>query len=219
MGVQPRGGTSTKYLRPAPPCSPRRDIRGAPRRLLTLSLPRRAAGAARAVDAAMLTKFETKSNRVKGLAFHCKRPWVLASLHNGVVQLWDYRMGTLLDRFDEHDGPVRGVCFHSTQPLFVTGGDDYKIKVWNYKLRRCLFSLLGHLDYIRTVQFHAEHPWIVSASDDQTIRIWNWQTRACVSVRAPHATLQTRARRAFLCALTPATAALTPRSAAALRRC
>ena len=70
---------------------------------------------------------------------------MLASLHNGVVQLWDYRMGTLLERFDEHDGPVRGVCFHQSQPLFVTGGDDYKIKVWNHKLRRCLFSLLGHL--------------------------------------------------------------------------
>jgi len=134
----------------------------------------------------MLTKFETKSNRVKGVAFHCARPWVLASLHNGVVQLWDYRMGTLIDRFDEHDGPVRGVHFHVAQPLFVTGGDDYKIKVWNYKLRRCLFTLLGHLDYIRTVQFHHELPWIVSASDDQTIRIWNWQSRSCVSVLTGH---------------------------------
>ncbi len=71
-----------------------------------------------------------------------------------VWQLWDYRMGTLIDRFDEHDGPVRGVHFHRSQPLFVSGGDDYKIKVWNYKLRRCLFTLLGHLDYIRTVSFH-----------------------------------------------------------------
>ena len=79
-----------------------------------------------------------------------------ASLHNGIVQLWDYRMGTLIDRFDEHDGapppalprcppapsaplppdpalvfagPVRGVHFHVVQPLFVSGGDDYKIKV------------------------------------------------------------------------------------------
>ena len=52
----------------------------------------------------MLTKFETKSNRVKGLSFHPSRPWVLCSLHNGIVQLWDYRMGTLIDRFDEHDG-------------------------------------------------------------------------------------------------------------------
>ncbi|CAL8462821.1 g2355 [Coccomyxa elongata] len=134
----------------------------------------------------MLTKFETKSNRVKGLSFHPKRPWILASLHSGVIQLWDYRMGTLIDRFDEHDGPVRGVHFHKSQPLFVSGGDDYKIKVWNYKLRRCLFTLLGHLDYIRTVQFHQEYPWVVSASDDQTIRIWNWQSRTCISVLTGH---------------------------------
>ena len=73
----------------------------------------------------MLTKFETKSNRVKGLSFHSKRPWILASLHSGVIQLWDYRMGTLIDRFDEHDGPVRGVHFHNSQPLFVSGGISF----------------------------------------------------------------------------------------------
>ncbi|XP_069693952.1 coatomer subunit alpha-like isoform X2 [Periplaneta americana] len=134
----------------------------------------------------MLTKFETKSARVKGLSFHPKRPWVLASLHNGVIQLWDYRMCTLLDRFDEHDGPVRGICFHNQQPLFVSGGDDYKIKVWNYKQRRCIFTLLGHLDYIRTTMFHHEYPWILSASDDQTIRIWNWQSRTCICVLTGH---------------------------------
>ncbi|WAR05033.1 COPA-like protein [Mya arenaria] len=134
----------------------------------------------------MLTKFETKSARVKGLSFHPKRPWVLTSLFNGVIQLWDYRMCTLIDKFDEHDGPVRGICFHSQQPLFVSGGDDYKIKVWNYKQRRCLFTLLGHQDYIRTTTFHHEYPWILSASDDQTIRIWNWQSRNCICVLAGH---------------------------------
>lgn len=51
------------------------------------------------------------------------------SLHSGVIQLWDYRMCTLLEKFDEHDGPVRGICFHNQQPLFVSGGDDFKIKV------------------------------------------------------------------------------------------
>uniref|UniRef100_UPI00358FCA42 coatomer subunit alpha isoform X1 n=1 Tax=Myxine glutinosa TaxID=7769 RepID=UPI00358FCA42 len=134
----------------------------------------------------MLTKFETKSARVKGLCFHPKRPWVLASLHSGVIQLWDYRMCTLIDKYDEHDGPVRGIDFHKQQPLFASGGDDYKIKVWNYKLRRCLFTLLGHLDYIRTTFFHHENPWIISCSDDQTIRIWNWQSRTCVCVLTGH---------------------------------
>lgn len=134
----------------------------------------------------MLTKFETKSARVKGLSFHPKRPWILTSLHSGVIQLWDYRMCTLIDKFDEHEGPVRGICFHGQQPLFVSGGDDYKIKVWNYKQRKCLFTLLGHLDYIRMTTFHHEHPWVLSCSDDQTIRIWNWQSRSCLSVLTGH---------------------------------
>jgi len=134
----------------------------------------------------MLSKFETKSNRVKGLSFHPKRPWILASLHNGTIQLWDYKMGTLIEKFEEHQGPVRGIAFHPTQPLFVSGGDDYKVKVWNWKQKRCLFTLTGHLDYIRTTYFHHEHPWIISASDDQTIRIWNWQSRNCISILTGH---------------------------------
>ncbi|KAI0127832.1 coatomer WD associated region-domain-containing protein [Xylariales sp. AK1849] len=134
----------------------------------------------------MLTKFESKSSRAKGIAFHPKRPWILVSLHSSTIQLWDYRMGTLIDRFEEHDGPVRGVDFHKTQPLFVSAGDDYKIKVWSYQTRRCLFTLNGHLDYVRTVFFHHELPWIISCSDDQTIRIWNWQNRSLICTMTGH---------------------------------
>ncbi|MCJ1432588.1 hypothetical protein MMC27_001945 [Xylographa pallens] len=134
----------------------------------------------------MLTKFESKSSRAKGIAFHPKRPWILVSLHSSTIQLWDYRMGTLIDRFEEHDGPVRGIDFHKTQPLFVSGGDDYKIKVWSYQTRRCLFTLNGHLDYVRTVFFHHELPWILSCSDDQTIRIWNWQNRSLICTMTGH---------------------------------
>jgi coatomer protein complex subunit alpha (xenin) len=136
----------------------------------------------------MLTKFESKSNRVKGLAFHPTQPLLAASLHNGSVQLWNYRMGVLVDRFDEHEGPVRAVAMHPSRALLATGGDDYKIKVWDIRPqnRRCLFTLLGHLDYVRTVQFHHEMPWIISASDDQTIRIWNSTSRNCIAILTGH---------------------------------
>ncbi|KAI6204356.1 Coatomer subunit alpha [Aphelenchoides besseyi] len=134
----------------------------------------------------LLKKFESKSARVKGITFHATRPWVLTSLHSGIIQLWDYRMCVLIDKYDEHDGPVRGIDFHTQQPIFVSGGDDYKIKVWNYKQRKCIFTLLGHLDYIRTTFFHKEHPWIISASDDQTVRIWNWQSRSSIAILTGH---------------------------------
>lgn len=57
-----------------------------------------------------------------------------------LLQLWDYRMGTLIDRFDEHDGPVRGIAFHRSQPLFVSGGDDYKARL----AAPSIFCSMGH---------------------------------------------------------------------------
>jgi coatomer subunit alpha len=51
-----------------------------------------------------LIKYEARSKRVKGVAFHPKRPWLLTSLHSGQINLYDYRMGTLLDVYSEHEG-------------------------------------------------------------------------------------------------------------------
>ena len=56
------------------------------------------------MELTVLKKFETKVNRVRGLAFHPYRSWVLISLQNGSIQLYDYRMEILLSTFDEHDG-------------------------------------------------------------------------------------------------------------------
>lgn len=134
----------------------------------------------------MLTQFESKSSRAKGIAFHPRRPWLLVSLHSSTIQLWDYRMGTLIDKFEDHDGPVRCVAFHPTQPIFVSAGDDYTVKVWSTQTRKCMFTLTGHLDYVRTCFFHHELPWIITASDDQTIRIWNWQNRKEIACLTGH---------------------------------
>jgi coatomer protein complex subunit alpha (xenin) len=53
-----------------------------------------------------MTKFEAKSKRVKGLSFHKYRPWILASLHNGSINLFDYRAAVLLEKFEDHDGSI-----------------------------------------------------------------------------------------------------------------
>ncbi len=51
-----------------------------------------------------ISKFESKSSRVKSLAFHPTLPWLLAAHHNGSVQIYDYRMGTVVDKYEEHQG-------------------------------------------------------------------------------------------------------------------
>ena len=92
--VEPREGPQLPPVRPQQlllqSMPPQQPAGGAP-----------AAGAGRAARAAADTPA-----RLLLLLFSLRRsrPWVLCSLHNGIVQLWDYRMGTLIDRFDEHDG-------------------------------------------------------------------------------------------------------------------
>ncbi|KAJ5079003.1 coatomer subunit alpha [Anaeramoeba ignava] len=134
----------------------------------------------------LLIKFQSESERVKFVSFHPTRPLIIAALHDGEIQLWDYELKILLTKFKKHEGAVRGIDFHPTQPLFVSAGNDSLISIWNYKERKHLYYLEGHTDYIRTVQFHKEFPWILSCSDDQTIRIWNWQNRTCISVLTGH---------------------------------
>ncbi|KAF5389571.1 hypothetical protein D9757_004109 [Collybiopsis confluens] len=123
----------------------------------------------------MLTKFESKSNRVKGLAFHPTQPLLAAGLHNGSIQLWNYRMGVLV--LFEPSISIPAALYWSLEETTT------RLKYGN---RRCLFTLHGHLDYLRTVQFHHEMPWIISCSDDQTIRIWNSTSRNCIAVLTGH---------------------------------
>ena len=131
----------------------------------------------------MLTKFESKSNRVKGvyiinqssiffmnlaltlsfrvsslgLAFHPTRPLLAASLHNGSVQLWNYQMGTLVDRFDEHEGKFN---FFVCQDLLVSGC----VIAW-----RLTLSTIGP---VRAVAIHPTRPLLVSGGDDYKIKVW-----------------------------------------------
>ncbi len=90
----------------------------------------------------MITKFEAKSKRVKGLSFHKYRPWILASLHNGSINMFDYRAAVLLEKFEDHDGKCIDdfVCdcgIILSQPF-------HKLMISNYKCqyrscKRCKF--------------------------------------------------------------------------------
>ncbi|KAJ3678696.1 hypothetical protein LUZ60_002499 [Juncus effusus] len=116
----------------------------------------------------MLIKFETKSSRVKGLSFHSKRPWILASLHSGVIQLWDYQTGALIDQFHGHDGPVRAVHFHSFLPLFASGGNQ------------SINSIISHFNSIQLISLFPlfSNSFHLTGHDAQ-VKVWDYESRKC----------------------------------------
>uniref|UniRef100_A0A671KAG7 Coatomer subunit alpha n=1 Tax=Sinocyclocheilus anshuiensis TaxID=1608454 RepID=A0A671KAG7_9TELE len=108
----------------------------------------------------MLTKFETKSARVKGLSFHPKRPWILASLHNGCFLFKHFDLLTYRYHFQEY-------------PWILSASDDQTIRIWNWQSRTCVCVLTGHNHYVMCAQFHPSEDLVVSASLDQTVRVWD----------------------------------------------
>lgn len=141
----------------------------------------------------MISKFEIKTSKVKGLCFHPEKSWILVSTYKGELQIWDYRAHALINSFNiiNEKGEISDSCircshFHPTQPMICAGGHDKNIHVFNHKNNRKLMVLTGHADYIRSVFFHKDRPFIISASDDSTIRIWNWQSRTQVIMITGH---------------------------------
>ena len=50
-------------------------------------------------------KFSAVSDRVKSVDFHPTEPWILASLYNGNVYIWNYKTQNLVKSFEVTDLP------------------------------------------------------------------------------------------------------------------
>ncbi|KAL7722245.1 Beta'-coat protein [Entamoeba marina] len=134
---------------------------------------------------------ENRSERVKMVSFHPTATLLMCSLHDGGIQIWDYRTKILLNTFpNAHKGSIRGLSFHPNRPLVVSGGDDGIIRLWNYRAQKqesaCVGELKGHTDYLRSTYFHPTKPWILSCSDDRTIRLWNYLSKKCIAILTGH---------------------------------
>jgi len=65
----------------------------------------------------MQLKFEAKSPRVKGLAFHPSKPWVITALHSGWVHIWDYNMKICIAKFDVLSLKLRVTKDHAEESI------------------------------------------------------------------------------------------------------
>lgn len=116
-----------------------------------------------------------RSERVKSIELHSTEPWMLCSLYNGIVHIWNYETQSLLKTFDVCEPPVRCVRFVERKNWIVTASDDAQIRVYNYNTQEKVQTIEAHVDYIRSISVHPTHPYIISSSDDATIRLFNWE--------------------------------------------
>jgi len=132
-------------------------------------------------------KLCAKSDRVKSVDIHPTEPWLLASLYNGNVYIWNYKTETLVKSFEISQYPVRCSKFIARKQWIITGSDDMLMRVYNYNTMAKIKTFEGHTDYIRCIAVHPTQPLVLTSSDDMLIKLWNWDKQwQCVQVFEGH---------------------------------
>lgn len=132
-------------------------------------------------------KLTARSDRVKCVDLHPTEPWMLCSLYNGNINVWNYENQQLVKTFEVCDLPVRAVKFVPRKNWIITGSDDMQIRVFNYNTLERVHSFEAHSDYVRCIVVHPTQPYILTSSDDMLIKLWNWEKSwACQQVFEGH---------------------------------
>lgn len=132
-------------------------------------------------------KLSARSDRVKSVDIHPTEPWMLVSLYNGNVHIWNHESQQLVKSFEVCEPPVRTSKFIPRKNWVVTGSDDMQIRVFNYNTLERVHQFEAHSDYIRSIAVHPVQSYILSSSDDMTIKLWDWDNKwACKQVFEGH---------------------------------
>jgi WD40 repeat protein len=99
---------------------------------------------------------------------------VLGGGRDGVVRLWDAKLGTELWAFP-HGAPVNSVAFsHNDLQGLAAGG--LSVSLWDLTTGRRLWDALGHTAEVVGAQF-TKNGSVISASLDGTWRVWSAESR------------------------------------------
>jgi len=119
-------------------------------------------------------KLSARSDRVKSVDIHPTEPWILSSLYNGHVYIWNYTTQTLVKSFEVTELPVRTAKFITRKQWIVTGSDDMMVRVYNFNTMEKIKTFEAHSDYLRCIAVHPTQPYILTSSDDMLIKLWDW---------------------------------------------
>jgi coatomer subunit beta' len=120
-------------------------------------------------------KLHQRSERVKCVDIHPTETWVLATLYDGRVFIYDYESGCVVKTFEVTDQPVRCGVFVPRKQWILCGADDMHIRCYNYNTMEKVKVFEAHIDYIRSIAVHPTLPIVVSCSDDMLIKSWDWE--------------------------------------------
>uniref|UniRef100_A0A8D0AFM5 Beta'-coat protein n=1 Tax=Sander lucioperca TaxID=283035 RepID=A0A8D0AFM5_SANLU len=143
-------------------------------------------------------RLTARSDRVKSVDLHPTEPWMLASLYNGSVcvwnhetQLWDWdKKWSCSQVFEGHTHYVMQIVINpKDNNQFASASLDRTIKVWQLGSSSPNFTLEGHEKGVNCIDYYSggDKPYLISGADDRQVKIWDYQNKTCVQTLEGHA--------------------------------
>ncbi|KAK7482524.1 hypothetical protein BaRGS_00026235 [Batillaria attramentaria] len=121
-----------------------------------------------------------RSDRVKSVDLHPGEPWMLASLFNGNVHIWNYESKPLrLDikrKLSARSDRVKSVDLHPGEPWMLASLYNGNVHIWNYESQQLIKSFEVCDLPVRAARFVARKNWVITGSDDMHVRVFNYNT-------------------------------------------
>jgi WD40 repeat protein len=100
-------------------------------------------------------RLTARSDRVKSCDLHPTEQWMLVSLYNGNVHIWNYESQQLVKSFEVCELPVRAAVFVPRKNWVITGSDDMQVMInvffcllYRFKRKNASLWWLNNCDFL-----------------------------------------------------------------------
>ena len=99
-------------------------------------------------------KLTARSDRVKSCDLHPTEQWMLVSLYNGNVHIWNHESQQLVKSFEVCELPVRAAIFVPRKNWVVTGSDDMQVRPGATSSEITVKVLINHFRFVCSIITH-----------------------------------------------------------------
>ncbi|ODV82042.1 protein required for amino acid permease transport from the Golgi to the cell surface [Suhomyces tanzawaensis NRRL Y-17324] len=129
--------------------------------------------------------FEGHTNNVTSLAFQIENKWMVTSLEDGTVKVWDVRSPSV-QRSYKHHCPVNEVVIHPNQGELISCDQDGNIRIWDLGENQCTHHLIPEDDVpINSLSVASDGSMLVAGNNKGNCYVWKMQNQRDITSLTP----------------------------------
>ncbi|RCK58871.1 Target of rapamycin complex subunit LST8 [Candida viswanathii] len=121
--------------------------------------------------------FEGHTTNVTSLQFQADNKWMVTSLEDGTVKVWDVRSPSVQRNY-KHHCPVNEVVIHPNQGELISCDQDGNIRVWDLGENQCTHHLIPEDDVpINSLSVASDGSMLVAGNSKGNCYVWKMQNQ------------------------------------------